>query len=204
MSAAAPKPFSSKTKEDTSKSIHASPFAKTSVSGGFASQSPFGFSTAQTGSKNAFGSTSAFDSGSTTANENASSGSGTGFSFGKSTHPTPFGASSANNNPSPFGAPANGGGAAFGGSGKLNPPNNTSSVTANTTNMLENQNNGISSDVDFKAKLTEFYKEHNPSKISSVTANLAKYEGKEDELFRKLYQKYGLNSEGKKRSLSLS
>jgi len=112
--------FSSKTKEDTSKSIHASPFAKTSVNGGFACQSPFGFSTAQTdirgksSSRNIFGSTSAFDSGSATANENASSGSRTGFSFGKSTHPTPFGAPSANNNPSPFGAPAYGGGAAFG------------------------------------------------------------------------------------------
>jgi len=55
-----------------------------------------------------------------------------------------------------------------------------------------------SSAIDYKAKLTEFYKEHNPSKLSSVDANLAKYNGKEDELFRKLYQKYGLNSEGKK------
>ena len=39
---------------------------------------------------------------------------------------------------------------------------------------------------DYKTKLTEFYKEHNPDKLSSVQSNLDKYKGKEDELFRKL------------------
>lgn len=60
------------------------------------------------------------------------------------------------------------------------------------------QSNSSSSDTDYRAKLAKFYKEHNPSKLSSVDANLAKYKGREDELFRKLYQKYGLAPDGKK------
>ena len=51
--------------------------------------------------------------------------------------------------------------------------------------------------IDYKAKLTKFYEEHNPSKVSTVESTLEKYKSREDQLFTKLYQKYGLSSEGK-------
>ena len=52
------------------------------------------------------------------------------------------------------------------------------------------------SGIDYKAKLTKFYEEHNPSKVSTVESTLEKYKSREDQLFTKLYQKYGLSSEG--------
>ena len=67
-----------------------------------------------------------------------------------------------------------------------------------TQSAADAANNNSGCETDYKAKLTEFYREHNPSKLASVDANLAKYEGKEDELFRKLYHKYGLGPDGKK------
>ena len=60
--------------------------------------------------------------------------------------------------------------------------------------------NASASAADYKSKLTEFYKEHNPEKLAMVDSNLAKYLGKEDELFRKLYAKYGLTQDGETRS----
>lgn len=42
-----------------------------------------------------------------------------------------------------------------------------------------------------KARLTAYFKKHNPDKINSVDKLLASYKGKEEELFRKLADKYG-------------
>ncbi|GMI05726.1 hypothetical protein TrRE_jg2724, partial [Triparma retinervis] len=42
----------------------------------------------------------------------------------------------------------------------------------------------------FKSRLTEFYKKHNPAKLSTVDATLEKYKGKEEEMFAKLKLKY--------------
>ncbi|GMI49218.1 hypothetical protein TrCOL_g10774, partial [Triparma columacea] len=42
----------------------------------------------------------------------------------------------------------------------------------------------------FKRRLSEFYKKHNPSKLSTVDATLEKYKGKEEEMFAKLKLKY--------------
>ncbi|KAG7394241.1 hypothetical protein PHYBOEH_005440 [Phytophthora boehmeriae] len=44
--------------------------------------------------------------------------------------------------------------------------------------------------VDYRQKLTEFYQRHNPTKLNSVDATLAKYKGREDRLFAMLEQKY--------------
>lgn len=44
--------------------------------------------------------------------------------------------------------------------------------------------------VDYRAKLVEFYTKHNPSKLSSVDAVLVKYRGRENELFAQLERKY--------------
>ncbi|KAF0711833.1 Aste57867_5091 [Aphanomyces stellatus] len=44
--------------------------------------------------------------------------------------------------------------------------------------------------VDYRAKVVEFYKQHNPDKLSEVDTVLAKYKGKEEELLQKLEAKY--------------
>mmetsp|Transcript_44764 Transcript_44764/g.108556 ORF Transcript_44764/g.108556 Transcript_44764/m.108556 type:complete len:797 (-) Transcript_44764:35-2425(-) len=44
--------------------------------------------------------------------------------------------------------------------------------------------------IDYRTRLIEFYKKHNPSKVDSVDDTLAKYKGKEEEMFRKLRNKY--------------
>ncbi|KAL3907033.1 MAG: hypothetical protein SGILL_009036 [Bacillariaceae sp.] len=43
---------------------------------------------------------------------------------------------------------------------------------------------------DYRARLVNFYKKHNPSKLNTVDATLEKYKGKEDDLFQKLQAKY--------------
>jgi hypothetical protein len=45
-------------------------------------------------------------------------------------------------------------------------------------------------DVDYKAQLIDFYKKYNPEKLDTVDSTLAKYRGKEKELFQKLQEKY--------------
>ena len=48
--------------------------------------------------------------------------------------------------------------------------------------------------LDAKTRLIRFYEAHNPAKISSVDAALAKYAGKERDLFLNLEKKYGVKS----------
>eukprot|EP00924_Labyrinthula_sp_SR-Ha-C_P002099 snap_masked-scaffold_19-processed-gene-0.6-mRNA-1 protein AED:1.00 eAED:1.00 QI:0/0/0/0/1/1/2/0/1289 len=48
-----------------------------------------------------------------------------------------------------------------------------------------------STGIDYRQKLVDFYTKHNPGKLSSVDSTLAKYKGKEQELFQKLEKKYG-------------
>jgi len=43
---------------------------------------------------------------------------------------------------------------------------------------------------DYKSLLLQFYQQHNPSKVGEVEKNLAKYKGKETEMFSKLAKKY--------------
>ena len=181
MSKAAPKPFSSQSEPNKQES-KPNPFAVNT------SDAPptfsFAGSTSNTGSntnKNIFGSTSAFGSNNTFGG--GGNTTSTGFGSFANPNPYPFGNTTSSTTPSPFGniSASTSKGSIFSGFG---------------SKTQEPQSSG--GDIDYKAKLTEFYKEHNPDKLSSVQSNLDKYKGKEDELFRKLYQKYGLNSEGKK------
>ena len=61
----------------------------------------------------------------------------------------------------------------------------------NTLRVLES---GAASDaapaVDHRAKLVAFYEKHNPAKLDSIDATLAKYAGRESELFEALRAKY--------------
>ena len=121
------------------------------------------------------GSGSAAGVGSNNKNAFGNNGSVFGGSKGCSVNPSPFQFGS---NPSPL-------------FGKTQASNSTCSSNINNCS------------IDYKAKLTDFYKEHNPSKLSSVESNLDKFKGRENELFKKLYQKYGLTPEGKKREMFL-
>ncbi|KAL9189400.1 hypothetical protein ACHAXT_009075 [Thalassiosira profunda] len=195
MAAAAPKPFSSTAKADSSAQSTASPFASLSLGGSSTAQTPFSFSTPSNtgagnapGSKNIFGSASPFGGKGAAGGKTSIFGSSSAFGGG-SANPSPFGATQAGASPSPFGAPAISG---FGGFGKAG------STALTPTTQQSNNSQSDNGNVDYKAKLTDFYKQHNPDKLSAVDANLAKYAGKEDELFRKLYNKYGLDAGGKK------
>ena len=53
----------------------------------------------------------------------------------------------------------------------------------------------ISTEKSHRDRLIEFYKKHNPEKVGSVDQTLEKYKGKEEELFKKLEQKYSLTNE---------
>ncbi|RHZ10274.1 hypothetical protein DYB26_002898 [Aphanomyces astaci] len=44
--------------------------------------------------------------------------------------------------------------------------------------------------VDYRSKVVEFYKQHNPDKLAEVDTVLQKYKGKEEELLKKLEAKY--------------
>ncbi len=61
----------------------------------------------------------------------------------------------------------------------------------NTLRVLES---GAASDaapaIDHRAKLVAFYEKHNPAKLDSIDATLAKYAGRESELFEALRAKY--------------
>lgn len=47
--------------------------------------------------------------------------------------------------------------------------------------------------MSFRARVVAFYEEHNPSRLCGVDEILAKYENREDELWRKLTKKYALD-----------
>lgn len=46
--------------------------------------------------------------------------------------------------------------------------------------------------VDHQTKLMRFYKAHNADKVDEVPSLLRKYKGREDVLYKKLHQKYGV------------
>jgi hypothetical protein len=47
---------------------------------------------------------------------------------------------------------------------------------------------------DYHKILTQFYEKHNPAKVTEVHQTLEKYKGKENEMFKKLAQKYQTNN----------
>lgn len=70
-------------------------------------------------------------------------------------------------------------------------------TTVSTSDAASPLESGQQNDTnDYKAKLIKFYEQHNPSKLSTVDATLEKYKSRENEMFAKLYQKYGLSPDG--------
>jgi cyclophilin family peptidyl-prolyl cis-trans isomerase len=47
-----------------------------------------------------------------------------------------------------------------------------------------------SNSTDYRTRLVEFYNQHNPDKLDTVDETLARFQGKEEELFQKLHAKY--------------
>ncbi|GAX23611.1 hypothetical protein FisN_12Hh183 [Fistulifera solaris] len=60
------------------------------------------------------------------------------------------------------------------------------------SSLFEIQPSGSDDQVDFHKLLTEFYTEHNASKLSEVPFVLSKYKGREGEMFAKLAKRYGV------------
>lgn len=57
---------------------------------------------------------------------------------------------------------------------------------------VEMQHAQTKSKEELREEVTEFYRQHNPTKLSSVSDILDKYEGREEELLRKLYKQYNI------------
>ena len=70
------------------------------------------------------------------------------------------------------------------------------SATEKETTEKKSSTTAATTIIDYKVKLMEFYTKHNPSKLHEVDARLDKWEGNEEELFRKLYHKYDLTPQG--------
>lgn len=85
-------------------------------------------------------------------------------SFGQSSSPSPFGGSSGT-------TPAFGSTTSLGGGGGFG---------------------GNSGGVNYRELLVQFYQQHNPTKLSEVDKTLAKYRGKEQQLFANLGKKYNV------------
>ncbi|KAK1945676.1 Nuclear pore complex protein [Phytophthora citrophthora] len=128
----------------------------------------------------------------------------TGAAFG-STSSVGFGASKPAPSASPFGAPASSpfgtttqSSSGFGSSGGSGFGGGFQSTTATTPAFGAPTPFGAAAGgfgaaaggVNYREKLTAFYQQHNPTKLSSVDATLEKYKGREDHLFAMLEQKY--------------
>jgi hypothetical protein len=111
--------------------------------------------------------------------------------FGTSSAPaqSPFGstASSANNS-SPFGA--------TGGMSSASPFGNTAAPTpfgAPSSSSMQPNSQRLFNGKTARDLLHQFYQEKNPSKVAEVDKVLAKYSGKEEQMFRNLAKKYQLD-----------
>jgi cyclophilin family peptidyl-prolyl cis-trans isomerase len=66
----------------------------------------------------------------------------------------------------------------------------SSSIAPPGSNEQQPESSSTKEEDDPKNRLIAFYQKHNPEKLNTVDSTLEKYEGKEDELFRKLEAKY--------------
>ena len=139
-----------------------------------ASSSPFGTSSGS----NAFGSTPAAASPSPFGASSGTNAFGSGNAFG-----------AAAPSPSPFGNPA--GGSTFGQSAPAPSPSPFGQTPAAPAPSA-----GASSKFggrNPRDMLHEFYKTHNPTKVNEVDKLLAKYAGKEEQMFTSLAKKYNID-----------
>ncbi|ETN21355.1 hypothetical protein PPTG_21078 [Phytophthora nicotianae INRA-310] len=138
-----------------------------------------------------FGKPGAFSAPSTSTGASFGSTSSVGFGAAKpAPSASPFGAAAAPAS-SPFGATSQtstgfgSGASGFGGF------QSTATTPAFGTPSAFGTTGGFgAAGVNYREKLTAFYQQHNPAKLSSVDATLEKYKGREDHLFAMLEQKY--------------
>eukprot|EP00931_Biecheleriopsis_adriatica_P102925 TRINITY_DN7782_c0_g1_i1.p1 TRINITY_DN7782_c0_g1~~TRINITY_DN7782_c0_g1_i1.p1 ORF type:complete len:2353 (-),score=629.77 TRINITY_DN7782_c0_g1_i1:22-7080(-) len=184
------------------------------MGGGFGMQSSGGFGGMQSsGSSSPFGgaaqgglfgggaSSSGFGGASSSGFGASSSGGGLfggaassgGFGGGGFGAPATAGAFGAPASSSPFGAPAGGsfgapasGGGLFGGGGMpaASPFGASTAAPAGGSEALVNE---------VRQKVTQIYQQFNPTKLGEVESLLAKYRGKEQELYLKVCKKYNVN-----------
>ena len=117
----------------------------------------------------------------TTKDDTATKPKASSGSFGIASSPAPaksgFGAPTTTGSTNLFGSDTSS-------SGGSNPFNSSKPASATPFG------GGSSGALDYTKLLTEFYQKHNASKVSEVTTTLAKYKGREKELFVKLSTKY--------------
>jgi peptidylprolyl isomerase len=121
----------------------------------------------------------------------ASATSSSSYPPSSSKAPTPFGGATASSYhppssataPTPFGTGQNKSTSSY-------PPTSTKAPTPFGGAGDSTSDDAPINDVDYKAQLIDFYKKYNPEKLDTVDSTLAKYKGKEKELFQKLQEKY--------------
>ncbi|GMF29824.1 unnamed protein product [Phytophthora lilii] len=144
-----------------------------------------------------FGQPGAFSAPSASGGATFGSASSVGFGAAKPTPgASPFGAPKPAPAASPFGATSqtssgfgSAGGSGFGGF-QSTTPTTPAFGAPSPFGTATNGFGGAAGGVNYREKLTAFYQQHNPAKLSSVDATLEKYKGREDHLFSMLEQKY--------------
>ncbi|KAL7998982.1 putative Zinc finger, RanBP2-type, EF-hand domain pair, Zinc finger, RanBP2-type superfamily [Plasmopara halstedii] len=142
-----------------------------------------------------FGNIGAFSTPSTSAGMSFGSASSLGFGAAKpAPSASPFGTAQAPAS-SPFGGTtqsSTGFGSAPGSGFSAFQPTTatTSAFSAPSPFGTASSTFGAAGGTNYRDRLTAFYQQYNPSKLSAVDTTLAKYKGREDQLFQMLEQKY--------------
>ncbi|ETP43139.1 hypothetical protein F442_10005, partial [Phytophthora nicotianae P10297] len=138
-----------------------------------------------------FGKPGAFSAPSTSTGASFGSTSSVGFGAAKpAPSASPFGAAAAPAS-SPFGATSQTSAGFGSGASGFGGFQSTATTPAFGTPSAFGTTGGFgAAGVNYREKLTAFYQQHNPAKLSSVDATLEKYKGREDHLFAMLEQKY--------------
>ncbi|ETW09087.1 hypothetical protein, variant [Aphanomyces invadans] len=160
-----------------------SPFGKTSAATAPATPSPFGTASTASSTFGSFGTTNA--AAKPPAAAASPFGGNSSFSATATAASSPFGATSPAS-PSPFGTTTSTPPAASPFGAAPATPAWPSSQTAAAAPFGTPSAFGV----DYRSKVVEFYKKHNPDKLAEVDTVLQKYKGKEEELLKKLEAKY--------------
>lgn len=68
----------------------------------------------------------------------------------------------------------------------------TRTTSSSSAKLVKNNSNNYGNNNPARERVVEFYRRYNPGKLASVDEILSKYEGKEDELLRKLRKQYNV------------
>jgi hypothetical protein len=179
--ATAQSPFSSSGGPSTT-TTSASPFSSGGAGTTTSSASPFssGNSGGGMGATSAFGKPPASPFGAPT-------------NAGGMASPSPFGSSSSTS--TPFGSGGVSSPSPFGGTSSMtqSSPFGTAAATAPAPAMQAGATQNSFQGRNPREMLTQFYQQKNPTKLGEIDKVLAKYQGKEEQLFRNLAKKYQLD-----------